>query len=216
MGKDTLWKNRPFGWFLSSLGGFPVTRGTADREALRRCVAVLEAGEPLVLFPEGERKSGPTVQPLFDGAVYVALRAGVPIVPVGIGGSERVMPKGARFLHPHKVHVIVGAPIELPATGRLRPCPALDDPPPQRRAARHPAAVVRRRPATRRAAGARNGPRSAPIGAEGGHQVRRVGGAAQLSGGVHRQLRHADVDRGDSEPGRRQRADRRPARDVVA
>ena len=114
MGKDTLWTNRPFGWFLSSLGGFPVTRGTADREALRRCVAVLEAGEPLVLFPEGERKSGPTVQPLFDGAVYVALRAGVPIVPVGIGGSERVMPKGARFLHPNKVHVIVGAPIESP------------------------------------------------------------------------------------------------------
>jgi 1-acyl-sn-glycerol-3-phosphate acyltransferase len=115
MGKDTLWKNRPFGWFLSSLGGFPVSRGTADREALRRCVAVLEAGEPLVLFPEGERKSGPTVQPLFDGAVYVALRAGIPIVPVGIGGSERVMPKGARFLHPHKVHVIVGTPIQSPS-----------------------------------------------------------------------------------------------------
>jgi 1-acyl-sn-glycerol-3-phosphate acyltransferase len=114
MGKDTLWKNRLFGWLLSSLGGFPVTRGTADREALRRCVAVLEAGEPLVLFPEGERKSGPAVQPVFDGAVYVALRAGVPIVPVGIGGSERVMPKGARFLHPQKVHVIVGAPIESP------------------------------------------------------------------------------------------------------
>lgn len=114
MGKDTLWRNGVSGWLLSSLGGFPVTRGTADREALRRCVAVLEAGEPLVLFPEGERKSGPAVQPLFDGAVYVALRAGVPIVPVGIGGSERVMPKGARFVHPHKVHVIVGAPIESP------------------------------------------------------------------------------------------------------
>jgi 1-acyl-sn-glycerol-3-phosphate acyltransferase len=114
MGKDTLWKNRLSGWLLSSLGGFPVTRGTADREALRRCVAVLETGEPLVLYPEGERKSGPTVQPLFDGAVYVALRAGVPIVPVGIGGSERVMPKGARFIHPHKVHVIVGAPIQPP------------------------------------------------------------------------------------------------------
>jgi 1-acyl-sn-glycerol-3-phosphate acyltransferase len=122
MGKDTLWKNPVSGWLLSALGGFPVTRGTADREALRRCVAVLEAGEPLVLYPEGERKSGPAVQPLFDGAVYVALRAGVPIVPVGIGGSERVMPKGARFLHPHKVHVIVGAPIESPppsASGRV-------------------------------------------------------------------------------------------------
>jgi 1-acyl-sn-glycerol-3-phosphate acyltransferase len=114
MGKHTLWQNRLSGWLLSALGGFPVVRGTADREALRRCVAVLEAGEPLVLFPEGERKSGPTVQPLFDGAVYVALRAGVPIVPVGIGGSERVMPKGARFIYPRKVHAIVGRPIESP------------------------------------------------------------------------------------------------------
>jgi 1-acyl-sn-glycerol-3-phosphate acyltransferase len=114
MGKDSLWKNPASGWLLSALGGFPVTRGTADREALRRCVAVLEAGEPLVLYPEGERKSGPVVQPLFDGAVYVALRAGAPIVPVGIGGSERVMPKGAKIIYPRKVHVIVGTPIESP------------------------------------------------------------------------------------------------------
>lgn len=121
MGKHTLWRSRAFGWLLSSLGGFPVVRGTADREALRRCTAVLDAGEPLVLFPEGERKSGALVQPLFDGAAYVALRAGAPIVPVGIGGSERVMPKGARFIRPRKVHVIVGRPITRPpaASGRV-------------------------------------------------------------------------------------------------
>ncbi len=121
MGKDSLWKHRPVAWLLSSLGGFPVSRGTADREALQRCIAVLEAGEPLVLFPEGERKSGSVVQPLFDGAAYVALKAGVPIVPVGIGGSEDVMPKGAKFIHPHQVHVIVGEPIVMPtpASGRV-------------------------------------------------------------------------------------------------
>jgi 1-acyl-sn-glycerol-3-phosphate acyltransferase len=116
MGKDSLWKHQPAAWVLSALGGFPVSRGTADREALQRCIAVLEAGEPLVLFPEGERKSGETVQPLFDGAAYVALKAGVPIVPVGIGGSEAVMPKGARFIHPSKVHVIIGPAILPPAS----------------------------------------------------------------------------------------------------
>ena len=68
MGADKYWKNKAFGRLLTSLGGFPVTRGTADREALKRCIAVLEGGEPLVLFPEGERKTGPIVQPLFDGA----------------------------------------------------------------------------------------------------------------------------------------------------
>ena len=120
MGKDTLWKRRFPGWVLSALGGFPVSRGTADREALERSIAVLEGGEPAVLFPEGERKSGPIVQPLFDGAVYIALKAKVPIVPVGIGGSERVMPKGARWIRPAKVYMIIGTPIEPPATDSKR------------------------------------------------------------------------------------------------
>jgi 1-acyl-sn-glycerol-3-phosphate acyltransferase len=115
MGKDTMWSNGTVGWLLSALGAFPVTRGTADREALARCIAVLDAGEPLVLFPEGERKSGPVVHPLFDGAVYIAIKAGVPIVPVGIGGSERVMPKKARFVYPRKVHIEIGPPMPAPS-----------------------------------------------------------------------------------------------------
>ena len=122
MGKQEMWKNRQAGWVFSALGGFPINRGTADREAMRRAIAVLEAGEGLVLFPEGERKDGPTVQPLFDGAVYIAVKAGVPIVPVGIGGSAKVMPRRAKFLHPAKVHVEIGPAIPppiAPAGGRL-------------------------------------------------------------------------------------------------
>lgn len=121
MGKDSLWKIKPIGAILSALGAFPVTRGSADREALKRCIAVLEAGEPLVLFPEGTRQSGPTVMPLFDGAAYVAVKAGVPIIPVGIGGSEGVMPKGSRMIYPRKCVVIVGKPIvaERDAEGRV-------------------------------------------------------------------------------------------------
>ena len=111
MGKDSMWKKKPFGWTLSALGAFPVTRGSADREAITRAIAVLESGEPLVLFPEGERKSGPTVQPLRDGAAYVACKAGVPIVPVGIGGSERVLGKGMKFIYPRKIVVLIGEPI---------------------------------------------------------------------------------------------------------
>ena len=120
MGKDSLWVG-PLGWLLSAWGGFPVVRGTADREALRRCIEVLEGGEPLVVFPEGTRQSGPVVQPLFDGAAYIALRARVPIVPVGIGGSERVMPKGKKLLRPRKMHLVVGPPIQPPvdAEGRV-------------------------------------------------------------------------------------------------
>lgn len=117
MGADKWWSNQAFGKLLTALGGFPVTRGSADREALKRCIAVIEGGEPLVLFPEGERKSGTQVQPLFEGAAYISMKTGAPIVPVGIGGSERVMPKGAKFIYPRKMHVVVGAPmsVDLPA-----------------------------------------------------------------------------------------------------
>jgi 1-acyl-sn-glycerol-3-phosphate acyltransferase len=78
-----------------------------------RCVEVLEGGEPLVVYPEGQRRSGPIVEEIYDGAAYIALRAGVPIVPIGIGGSERAMPKGKKFLYPVKVHAVIGAPIEV-------------------------------------------------------------------------------------------------------
>jgi 1-acyl-sn-glycerol-3-phosphate acyltransferase len=111
MGKQELWKYRSVGWLIATLGAFPVNRGHADREALNRCVEILEAGEPLTLFPEGERKDGPRIHPLFEGAAYVAARARVPIVPVGIGGSARVMPRRARMIRPRKVHVVIGEPI---------------------------------------------------------------------------------------------------------
>ena len=115
MGKDSLWKMRPIGALFSALGAFPVHRGSADREALRRCIDVVGEGEPLVIFPEGTRQSGPTVQPLFEGAAYIAARTGVPIIPVGIGGSERAMPKGSKMVHPVKTTLVVGPPIVAPA-----------------------------------------------------------------------------------------------------
>ncbi len=127
MGKDSLWKARWIAWLLSALGGFPVTRGTADREALIRCMEVLRGGEPLVIFPEGERKSGPVVQPLFEGAAFLAARCQVPIVPVGIGGSERAMPKGSKMIYPRRVHVIIGPPLRVavPEGGKRIPRDAM-------------------------------------------------------------------------------------------
>jgi 1-acyl-sn-glycerol-3-phosphate acyltransferase len=114
MGKDSLWKIGWVGKVFSALGAFPVHRGSADREALRRCIDVIDHGEPLVIFPEGTRQSGPVVQPLFEGAAYIATRTGVPIIPVGIGGSERAMPKGAKFIHPAKTVMVIGRAIRPP------------------------------------------------------------------------------------------------------
>jgi 1-acyl-sn-glycerol-3-phosphate acyltransferase len=91
-----------------------VNRGAPDREALRRTLDLLERGEPLVLFPEGTRRSGPVIEHLHEGAAFVASRAGVPIVPVGIGGSERALPKGSKVPRPVKIHIVVGEPLFPP------------------------------------------------------------------------------------------------------
>lgn len=114
MGKDSLWRHKSFGYFFSALGAFPVTRGSADLEALRRCIIVIKSGEPLVLFPEGTRQHGNDMQPLFDGAAYVALKTQVPIVPVGIGGSENIMPSGSWKIRRRRCAAVVGAPIYPP------------------------------------------------------------------------------------------------------
>jgi 1-acyl-sn-glycerol-3-phosphate acyltransferase len=111
MGKESLWKNKALGAFITMLGAYPVNRGAPDREALRRTLAILEKGEPLVLFPEGTRRTGPTIEHLHEGAAFVASRAGVPLVPVGIGGSERALPRGRALPSLAKVHVIVGEPL---------------------------------------------------------------------------------------------------------
>lgn len=114
MGKHTLWKYRPIGRVFTALGGFPVKRGAADREALRKCTEVLARGEPLVVFPEGTRQSGPEVQHLQEGAAYLATRCGVPIVPVGIGGSEEALVKGSKKVKRVRIHVVAGEPLVPP------------------------------------------------------------------------------------------------------
>lgn len=114
MGKDSIWRSKLLGRFVTMLGAFPVHRGSADRDALRACIDIVEGGNPLVMFPEGTRRSGPVVEALFDGTAFVAARARVPIVPVGIGGSEAMMPKGAKLLKPSKLVLVVGDPIPAP------------------------------------------------------------------------------------------------------
>ncbi len=114
MGKDSIWKSKALGRFVSMLGAFPVHRGSADRDALQACTDIVGGGSPLVMFPEGTRRTGPVVEELFDGTAFVAAKTDVPIVPVGIGGSEAMMPKGAKLLHPSKLVLVVGDPIPAP------------------------------------------------------------------------------------------------------
>ncbi len=120
MAKDSLFRIPMVGSLLRHLGAFPVHRGSADRESMTLAEQVLHQGHALVLFPEGTRKEGRAVAPLHDGAMFVAARTGAIVVPVGIGGSDRAMPKGAKLPRPAKVRIIVGEPIDPPISeGRV-------------------------------------------------------------------------------------------------
>ncbi|HEY3834083.1 MAG TPA: lysophospholipid acyltransferase family protein [Acidimicrobiia bacterium] len=115
MGKASLFRVPVLGWFFSALGGFPVERDGSDRGPLRDSLAILQSGEVLAVYPEGTRQHGREIQPLQAGAAYLAIKAGVPIVPVAIAGSEEP------FRGPHRLPrfgrgvVLVGEPIQPPA-----------------------------------------------------------------------------------------------------
>jgi 1-acyl-sn-glycerol-3-phosphate acyltransferase len=120
MAKDSLFRVPLLGPLVTHLGAFPIHRGSADRESMAHSEAVLRQGHALVLFPEGTRKEGLSVAPLHDGAMFVAARTGAKVVPVGIGGSDRAMPKGAKLPRPSKIRIVVGPAIDPPSSeGRV-------------------------------------------------------------------------------------------------
>ena len=100
--------------FLVTMGAFPVRREMVDRSALKAALTVLEAEKALVVFPEGERKSGPRIFPLLNGVAWLAAKAQVPVVPVAVGGAERAMGIGIKMPRPRTVRIVWGEPLAPP------------------------------------------------------------------------------------------------------
>ena len=119
MGKREVFDWPVIGQVFPKLGAVPVERDGDDRAALRVGMKVLaEDREPLALYPEGTRQQGPKIADLQPGAAYLAIRAGVPVVPISMAGTEEVnhRPDGTkrRLLRPGKVVVLIGKPMEPP------------------------------------------------------------------------------------------------------
>jgi 1-acyl-sn-glycerol-3-phosphate acyltransferase len=121
MAKEELFESSFGNKLFTALGGIPVKRGSASaRSAMKAVQSALASGTPAAVFPEGTRVHGPTIAPLFDGTAYLAVKLGVPIVPVGIGGSEEILASGKRLPRLHRVSVYVGDPIMPPPDGTTR------------------------------------------------------------------------------------------------
>jgi 1-acyl-sn-glycerol-3-phosphate acyltransferase len=110
MAKDELFKGF-FGWALPRLWAFPVNRAGADRAAIAQATAFLEAGDLVGIFPEGTRGTEEAMGGAHGGAAFIAIRAGVPLVPIAFVGTEKVWPKGERFPKLRRVTVRYGRPI---------------------------------------------------------------------------------------------------------
>jgi 1-acyl-sn-glycerol-3-phosphate acyltransferase len=96
------------------VGFIPIDRGNREQttRAVNLAVARLNAGGSFFVFPEGTRSRTGELLPFRKGAFVMAIRAGVPIVPVAISGARDAMKKGSPIIRPATVRLRVGAPIE--------------------------------------------------------------------------------------------------------
>lgn len=111
LAKEELFMGR-IGWLVRLLGAIPVKRGEADRQLLRASDDLLKRGRVLVIFPEGHRSDTHQLIPAHAGMGMIALRAGVPVVPVAVWGSENAL---KRFRP--RVTISYGEPLLLKPKG---------------------------------------------------------------------------------------------------
>ena len=104
MAKEELFKNNFIRWFAKKCCVFPVKRGKMDLDSMKFSLKVLKEGQILMIFPEGTRNGMEKNGKAQNGAAFMALRTGVPVIPVGIQGEMKPF---------HKVTLRYGKPLDF-------------------------------------------------------------------------------------------------------
>lgn len=112
MAEEGVFGSRIASWFFARLGSFPVRRGTGDLRAIRAASTVVGSHRVLGIYPEGTRGRG-VLLPFRPGAAWIALRAGAPLVPVGISGTERIVSGRISIPRRARVEIAFGEPIDV-------------------------------------------------------------------------------------------------------
>jgi 1-acyl-sn-glycerol-3-phosphate acyltransferase len=111
MAKAEIFEKPLFARFVTALGAFPIRRGSADIEALRTTLAIVADGGVLLMFPEGHRFHDDEIHEYHAGIGMMAVRSGVPVLPVALQGTKRLT-RNHVPLRP-RIQVIVGPPVDL-------------------------------------------------------------------------------------------------------
>jgi len=114
MAKDGLFKIPLLGTHLGQAGHIPVPRHDPRAAVKTMALAadtIRRRNISLLIFPEGGRSADGVLQPFKDGAAYIAIKAGVPVVPLGISGTRKILAMHSATFHRGSVTLRIGEPI---------------------------------------------------------------------------------------------------------
>ncbi|HXV67530.1 MAG TPA: lysophospholipid acyltransferase family protein [Nitrospira sp.] len=118
LGRSDLFPVPVLNSILKSLGWIPVRVGRLDREAFGRAISLIQAGEVVVIFPEGGRSQDGHLRPPKAGIGVIVSQTGCPVIPAYLKGTFDVLPRGARWPRWRQVTVRFGEPLTFETTGR--------------------------------------------------------------------------------------------------
>ncbi len=93
LAKSSVFRTRFMAWLAPRVGAVPTRRYQIDPQAVRVALRLIERGEGVGAFPEGERSWDGRLQPLRSGTIRLLLKAGVPVIPCGMVGTYEVFPR---------------------------------------------------------------------------------------------------------------------------
>lgn len=113
--KKELFSIPVFGHAMKRSGYIPIDRKNFVRamRSISDAARIIREGKSVMTFPEGTRSMDGQIHPFKKGVFHLALKAGVPIVPVTIIGSGEIMPKKSLRVHPGKVVLVIDRPIDV-------------------------------------------------------------------------------------------------------
>jgi len=116
LARRTLLDAPVLGWLLPKLNVIPVNQEGVDRGAIKAVIRILNAGNGVLVFPEGSRTLDGNLQPAEPGLGLVIAKTLAPVVPMRIFGAHEALPRGGGGLHFVPITIVIGEPISFTAT----------------------------------------------------------------------------------------------------